>query len=113
MKVREFFEPETMGGKIGIIVIIMLGILLMFCASALLTDSVVREYRVYYARSEDAYYVKAVVKNGADFNSFRTHDGKEAVQMARELNENLLRDRGIVWRSARIKAPDPEASAAK
>ena len=113
MTFREFFETEKMVGKIGIIVIIMFGILLLFCASAILTDSIVREYRVYYARSEDVYYVKAVVKNGADFNSFRTHDGKEAVQMAKELNGNLLRDRGIIWRSARIKAPDPEASAAK
>jgi hypothetical protein len=107
MKVREFFETETMVGKIGIIVILMLGILLMFCASAILTDSIVREYRVFYAKTEDVYYVKAVVKNGADFNSFRTHDGREAVQMAKELNEDLMRDRGIVWKNARIKAPGP------
>ncbi len=107
MKFHDLFETETMVGKMAIIVSIAGGVMLLVCASVFLSDSFVREYRVFYTKTEDVYYVKAIVKNGADFNSFRTHDGREAAQMARELNEDLMRDRGVVWRNGRIKTPGP------
>ncbi len=101
MKIREFFEAETMVGKMVIGVIIIAGVALLFCTSAILGDSIVREYRVHYAKNEDVYYVKAVVKNGSDFNSYRTHDGREAVQMAKELNEDLIREKMVAARNSK------------
>ena len=101
MKFRDF--TETMVGKTAIIVTILGGVMLLVCASVFLSDSFVREYRVFYAKTEDVYYVKAVVKNGADFNSFRTHEGREAVQMAKELNEDLMRDRIMAARNSRSR----------
>ncbi len=90
---RDFIETTV--GKVWMIIFALIGFTILYHVSTIFRDSVVREYRVVYVKSEHAYYVKAVVKHGSDFNTFRTDDGKEAVQIARELNGDLRHDRGL------------------
>ena len=57
----------------------------------LLTPSEIREYRV-QLDDRGIYHVIGVVRYGQDFISYQTADGKEAIGIAGELNDSLMRE---------------------
>ena len=57
----------------------------------LLTPSEIREYRV-QLDERGIYRVIGIVRYGQDFISYQTTDGKEALGIAGELNNSLMRD---------------------
>lgn len=59
--------------------------------TVLLTPSEIREYRV-KLDDRGIYCVIGVVRYGHDFISYQTMDGREAIGIANELNDNLTRE---------------------
>ena len=57
----------------------------------MLTPSEIREYRV-QLDSRGIYRVIGIVRYGQDFISYQTTDGKEAIGIASELNDSLIKD---------------------
>ena len=59
--------------------------------TVLLTPSEIREYRV-KLDDRGIYCVIGIVRYGQDFISYQTMDGREAIGIANELNDNLTRE---------------------
>ncbi len=65
------------------------------------TPSEIVEYRVKLG-PRGIYRVEATVKYGLAFDSFQAIDGNEALRICNELNQELMKDRGMA-RAARAE----------
>ena len=79
------------GKVISIVLVVAVCAGVITALTFLLTPSEIREYRV-QLDDRGVYRVIGVVRYGQDFISYQTTDGKEAIGIAGELNDSLMRD---------------------
>ena len=80
------------GRRVAVIALIAAVCVGAVCAlTFLLTPSEIREYRV-KLDERGIYRVIAVGRHGEDFIAYQSTDGKEAIGIAGELNDSLMRD---------------------
>ena len=84
-------ENWRIGKIFTIVLIIAIVIGTASLLTVLLTPSEIREYRV-KLDDRGIYCVIGIVRYGQDFISYQTMDGREAIGIANELNNNLTRE---------------------
>ena len=72
--------------------LIVAGMLICF-GIYLFTPSTIMEYRV--ELSGGIYLVKGIVRYGNNFVSYQAVEGEKAIQVCNDLNQELMKDRGM------------------
>lgn len=80
-----------MGKVISLVLVVAVCAGVTVALTFLLTPSEIREYRV-QLDERGIYRVIGIVKYGQDFISYQTTDGKDAIGVADELNDSLMKN---------------------